>query len=117
MRETTVKRLFGQTPTKLWPALRDLDRWLEPGVRWKIDERVTRPEELLVARLWERPGSSSLVTFRIEETDGGGSRVTITEQLDRHFDIDATLSTNNAVATQASTGTTGYTMAALAGTS
>lgn len=94
MRETQIKREFSKPPDEVWPVLRDLDRWLEPGVRWRIDDDATRPGKTLVARLWERPGASSLVTVQLEAADDDGTTVIITEQQDRNFEVDVTLATH-----------------------
>ncbi len=94
MRETRIKREFSKPPDEVWSVLSDLDRWLEPGVRWRIDADASQPGQTLVARLWERPGASSLVTVELEATDDDGTTVTITEQQDRNFELDATLSTH-----------------------
>jgi hypothetical protein len=93
MRETQIKREFSKTPEEVWPVLSDLDRWLEPGVRWRVDSQASQPGKTLVARLWERPGASSLVTVELEAAGAGGTTVTITEQQDRNFEVDASLLT------------------------
>lgn len=93
MRETQIKREFSKPPDEVWPVLSDLDRWLEPGVRWRIDDEASQPGQTLVARLWDRPGSSSLVTVELEMADDDGTTVTITEQQDRNFELDAPLRT------------------------
>lgn len=71
--------------------LTDLGGWLEPGLRWRIDEGQSKPEEQLVARLWEKPGASSRLVVDLEPSEDGGTTVTVTEQLDRHFDLDTSL--------------------------
>ncbi len=91
MREIQIKREFSKSPDEVWPVLSDLDRWLEPGVRWRVDAEASRPGKTLVARLWERPGASSLVTVELEAAGTGGTTVTITEHQDRNFEVDATL--------------------------
>lgn len=92
MHEVTVRRTFTQPPDLVWPSLADLACWIEPGVRWRVDEAASKSGELLVARVWEGPGSSSLVTLKLESTERGGSLLTVVQQRDRHFEITATSS-------------------------
>lgn len=90
MREATIERTFPQAPSKVWPLVADLDRWLEPGLRWTVDENASRPGERLVARFWDQPderepNNPSYVTVDVTENEEGGSTVTVTEQTDRVF--------------------------------
>lgn len=90
MREVTIERTFPQAPSKVWPLVADLDRWLEPGLRWTVDEGASRPGERLVARFWDQPtegepNNPSYVTVDVTENEEGGSNVVVTEQTDRTF--------------------------------
>ncbi len=99
MNEITVRRTFSLPPHRVWPSLADLACWLEPGLRWRIDETDSEAGRRLVARVWDQPGSSSLITIELDGDDLGGSVVTIVQQRDRHFRVDASLTDQTMVAT------------------
>lgn len=94
MEAITTERILTKPPHEVWPVLSDLARWLEPGVRFRVDENETEPGTKLIARLWEQPGASSHLAVELAENEDGGSTVTVTQTQDRHFAIDASLSAN-----------------------
>lgn len=93
MREAIIERVIAKPPAEVWPLLSDLGCWLEPDMRWRIDHDETTPGSRLVARLWEKPGTSSQLVIELDEGPEGTSLVTVTETQDRSFNVDARLST------------------------
>ncbi len=95
----TISRHYDKLPTDVWSAICRLDEWLEPGLRWRIDEGETDAPHRLVARFWDpqavdaesnRPRPSTKVTITVEaDDDDEGSVVTVHEQRDRSFDLRA----------------------------
>ncbi len=79
--ETT--RTFDEPPHRVWPVISNPERWLEPDVRWQVDEKRSVPDETFIARFWSTPSESTEVVITLEPSEVGGTEVTVRETRDR----------------------------------
>jgi len=65
----------------------DPEHWLEPGIRWRVNEDNTEEGSRFAARFWPEPGESTEVVITLEPSETGGTDVTIHETRDRAFGL------------------------------